>query len=202
MSMACGSCGAGIASGALSCRRCGAEVPRSQEDRAEIHAERLVSAASDQVKQGSGIFGALLHVSMVVAAIPGLNFIILFPIVCALFLPDVPGRKHARACCWFWLDLVLLSVALVFLGFLSMLGLIVGAAVTASVHGSGWGAGVSQAAAFAVEKVLGLIIFLGCILLLIRWIKCSIYAASAARDGGWYTYPVVFIAPRRTREHG
>jgi len=201
MSMACGSCGAGIASGALSCRRCGAEVPRSQEDRAEIQAERLVSAATDQVKQGSGILGGLLHLSMIVSAIPGLSFIVLFPVGCALLLPDVPGRQHARACCWFCLDMTLLFVALLVVGGLSSLGLIAGAAVTATVHGSGWGDGVSQAAGFSAVTFF-IILVVGYLAIAIRWIKHSLVAASAARDGGWHTYPVVFIAPRRTREHG
>jgi len=200
MSMACASCGAGITSGTLSCRRCGAEVPRSQEDRAEIHADRVISEATEQVKQGAGTFGALLHLCMLGSAI-GLGFLAFVPLGCALLMPDVPGRQHARASCWFVLDLMLISIALSVVCGVAALALVIGASVTATVHGSQWSDGVGNSAGFATFWFF-IAFFLGYLAIAVRWIKHSFMAASAARDGGWHTYPVIFIAQRRTREHG
>ncbi|MEY4169462.1 MAG: hypothetical protein RLZ94_535 [Actinomycetota bacterium] len=201
MSMECNACGAAITGGALSCRRCGAEVPRSQDDRAAIHAERAVSAATEQIKQGSGTFGAILHISMLASMIPALNWIWLFPVGCALLMPDVPGRMHARACCWFWVDSIITLAVVVLVGLITLLALVAGSAVTGAVHGSDWGAAIQQGGEVG-GGVFVLIIAVGYVVVLIRWIKHAFAAASAARDGGWHTYPVLFIAQRRTREHG
>lgn len=196
MSSQCTGCGSAIEGGTLKCRRCGTEVPRDSSERVVIKTTALLADAGQKLGQGAGILGFLIHASVVLCCV--IPFLILFPLVCAFGLSDVPARRHARACLWFVLDCYIGYLAALCVGLLLLIACIGGAALGGVVHFSTYSSAVMRGA--AVGGFLGYISAILMIVIVVRCVKNVFVAAGVARDGGWHTYPVLFVSRNRTEQ--
>jgi hypothetical protein len=152
------------------------------------------------------MFGALVHLTVLMGMVPALWWMSFVPLGCAVLLPPGRGRQYSRACCWFNLDmLIVASIGLVVV-VLAALAFIGGALLTMpSVPESEAGQSIGV---FRLGSLVGpLALWMGIIAfsimylwIFVRTVRHTIAAAAAARDGGWHVYPLLFISQTKTEE--
>lgn len=193
----CGSCGAGIGPSDLACKRCGAQVPRSADDKNAIQTGQLVSGVVTDFKAGQGPWGFFIHAAFLIGCI--IPIFVWVPVLVAFVFRDGGARRHARACLWFTLDRWLAGTVVAFCLFGSLLfGAILGAAIGSA---SGKGSFQSQFMAGGGFGLIATACILGAmeICIYVSSLICYVRAAAAARDGGWFVYPVYLVDPWRTQ---
>ena len=199
MTSQCGGCGSAIEAGTLKCRRCGTEVSRKADERLGIQTGAFINGVGDKLKEGTGILGFLIHASAVLCLLPIFAWLILFPLICAFGLPDVPARYHARACLWFIVDCYIGYAVAVGLSIVAGLAVIVGAGIGGVIHFNNYRFGTRYSYVVGMS-VIYIAIGLLSVTIAIRCISHVFKAAAVARDGGWYTYPVLFVSRARTAQ--
>ncbi len=193
----CSGCGAGVSDSDLACKRCGTQVPRTADDKTAIQTGQLVSGVVSDFKAGQGPWGFFIHTAFLIGFI--IPIFVWVPVLVAFVFRDGGARRHARACLWFTFDRYLLAtiVAICLLGFL-VVGAIVGAAI-GSAAGKGDFQSQFLAGGGAGLVATGWIIFAVDLCIYVSSLICYVRAAVAARDGGWFVYPVYLVDPWRTQ---